>query len=218
MPKEIRIVITENHTLTRKGYISLLKDIKETCLVGEAENGKQLLKFLQSQEADIALLDIEMPVMNGMETLKVLRKQYPKLKVIMVSFHSDESVMLEFIKQGAVGFISKNSTYEEFSKTILTVAKDGYYHNKVITKALLNEVTRKTVEKLDIIDLSERERDIIILTCQGFSHKEIAQRLNIVVKTVDYHKNNIYRKTKTNSYSSLYQFALKHELISEEAE
>jgi len=213
MQNTFKTVVTENHTLTRKGYVSLLKEIPFVSVVGEAENGKELLKLLNKVQADIVLLDIEMPVMNGRETLKALKADFPSLKVIMLTFHNDEDTIVECIKLGACAFVSKECSFEEFVEVLSTVAKDGFYHHKVVSKALLKELSKK--DPHDGVLLSDREKEIVVLACQGKSNKEIASILNIVVKTVDYHKANIYKKTNTHSTATLYNYALKKKLIAE---
>lgn len=215
MPQRTKVIVTENHILTRKGYVALLKEIPGIEVIGEADNGKDLLKLLTKLKPDLILLDIEMPVMNGKEVLRVVKKNWPEVKVIMVTFHNDEPTMIEYIKLGANAFVSKDSSYEGFVEAVQTVINDGFYYTNTISKALLKELTKKVPL---VVELTEREKEIIVLSCEGMSNKEIASRLNIVVKTVDFHKSNIYKKTKTSSVRSLYNFALKHNLISEKEE
>jgi len=215
MSQPVKVIVAENHKLTRKGYIALLKDIPKIEVVGEADNGKELIKLLGKIKTDLVLLDIEMPVMNGKEALKAIRSLYPEIKVIMVTFHNDEATMIDYVKCGANAFISKDSSFEAFVEAVETVLEEGFYYTKNVSKALLKEITKKETAE---IELTEREKEIIILACEGQTNKQIASRLNIVVKTVDFHKSNIYKKTKTNTLRGLYSFALKHNLVSEKEE
>ncbi len=211
MYSKTKVAIAENHRLTRKGYISLLKEFPDLEVVAEADNGSDLIKLLPKTSPHLIFLDIEMPVLNGKETLRQIRLSYPEIKVIMISYHKDEATMIEFFKLGANAFVSKDSSFEHFADVIKEVIEEGYYHNKSISKVLMQELSKPDTFE---IKLTEREKQIIALTCQGKTNKQIADHLNIVVKTVDYHKTNIYKKTKTSSPSGLYNFALRSNLIS----
>jgi DNA-binding NarL/FixJ family response regulator len=216
MPRETKFIVAENHTISRKGYISLLKECRNFKVVGEAANGKDLIDILNSVKADVILLDIEMPIMSGREALKVIKERFPEVKVIILSFHTEESVIVECISNGASAFIPKESTYETFIETINLVIEEGYCYNRSISKALVNELSRKNGGSSPNPKLTERETEIIVLICEGKTNKEIARRLNIVVKTVDFHKSNIYKKTRTYTTAGLYNFAIKSNLIADQ--
>lgn len=217
MPKKTSVVVAENQALTRKGYVKLLQEVDHLEVAGEAENGKELIKLLENKPADLVLLDLEMPVMNGREALRIIKSRFPYIKVIILSFHTEETMIVECIKLGACSFICKDSSYEVFIESIRQVNEEGYYYNKNISKALANELSGKS-EGDSMLDykLTERETEIVMLICEGKTNKEIAGQLNIVVKTVDFHKANIYRKTKTYTSAGLYNYALKSRLISKQ--
>jgi two-component system nitrate/nitrite response regulator NarL len=216
MFESTKIIVAENHMLTRKAYMSLLKDLGYTSVVGEAANGKELLELLDATTPDIILLDIEMPVMNGKDALKAIKQRFPELKVIMLSFHTEETLMIEYIKLGASAFLTKDCSPEILEETIKLVRNEGFCYSKSISKALVNELTGKNGGASVENKLTQRETQIVILVCEGKTNKEIARRLNIVVKTVDFHKANIYKKTNTYTAAGLYNFALKKNLISEQ--
>jgi two-component system, NarL family, nitrate/nitrite response regulator NarL len=216
MFESTKIIVAENHMLTRKAYMSLLKDLGYTSVVGEAANGKELLELLDATTPDIILLDIEMPVMNGKDALKAIKQRFPELKVIMLSFHTEETLMIEYIKLGASAFLTKDCSPEILEETIKLVRNEGFCYSKSISKALVNELTGKNGGASVENKLTQRETQIVILVCEGKTNKEIARRLNIVVKTVDFHKANIYKKTNTYTDAGLYNFALKKNLISEQ--
>jgi DNA-binding NarL/FixJ family response regulator len=207
MPKKTRIVIAENHTLTRKGYISLLNEHGNMQVIGEAANGKELIKILEKSQPDIVLLDLEMPVMNGKDALKVIKTRFQNVKVIVLSFHAQEHVIVEVIKLGANAYIIKDSSYEDFIDTILTVKRDGFFYPNTISKALVGELTRKTGSIETDKKLTERETEILILTCDGRTMKEMALQLSVSIKTIDFHKGNIYKKLGVTTVSGLYIIA-----------
>ena len=215
MSKKTRIAIAENHTLTRKGYVSLLNGHGNMQVIAEAANNKELIKILEKSQPDIVLLDLEMPVMDGKEALKVIKVRFPAIKVIILSFHRQEHVIVEVIKLGANAYIVKDSSYEDFISTILTVKKEGFFYPNAISKVLVGELTRKNGSVETDKKLTERETEILILTCDGKTMKEMALQLKLSVKTVDFHKGNIYKKLGVITMNGLYNYAIKHKLIVE---
>lgn len=215
MPEKIKTIVAESHTLTRKGYLALLREISIISVVGEAENSKELLAQLNKTNADLVLLDIKMQLTNGRETLNFIKTNFRDTKVVILSSGQDMGVIIDYIKLGACAFVNKDSTYEEFVHVLSEVAEEGFYYDKKISKALMKEVSQR---ENNLAELTEREKEIVLLACSGKSNKEIASCLNIVVKTVDYHKANIYKKTNTHSNAALYKYARKKNLISEKGD
>lgn len=210
MPKKIKVIVTENRQLTREGYVALLARSGKVCVCGEAKNGQDLLDLLNTVETDIVILDVEMPVMSGIEVMKMIKKSWPKIKIIMLSFHNEDTLVLECVKMGAAAYLTKDTSSEELLEAIVKVEREGFYYTKNITRALAKDAIR---EAPPYGHLTGRETEITILVCKGKSNKEIARELNIVVKTVDYHKSNIYKKTRTSNMAGLYNYALMNNLI-----
>ena len=142
MYSKIKVAIAENHRLTRNGYISLLKEFPELEVVAEADNGSELIKLLPKTSHNLIFLDVEMPVLNGKDTLRQIRIKYPDTKVIMVSYHKDDATMIEFFKLGANAFVPKDSSFEYFTDVIKEVIEEGFYYNKKISKALLQQLSK----------------------------------------------------------------------------
>ncbi len=209
----IKVAIVDDHSLFRNGLKLLLSGYPEIEVVGESSNGKEFLDDLSHTMPDIVLMDIEMPVMNGIDATTESLKKYPGMKIITLSMFGEEEYYYKMIDAGVKGFVLKNSDIDEVVKAIQTVMADGTYFSQEL---LLNVVkkfrdVRKT-EQLHV-QLSQREIEIIELICKGLSNQEIADTLHISKRTVDKHRANILSKTDTNNTASLVMFAVEHKLI-----
>ncbi len=213
--RKIRIVIAEDHRLVRKGLKNLLEQHPRLCVVGEAADGKELMALLKDSGTDVVLLDIEMPNMNGRQALEIITKRFPDIKVVMLSVHSELMYMIEFVTMGARAYITKGASEETLWKTILAVHKDGHYFDQELSKAMLSSLqNKKSINPLfDELALSKRELEILKELCQGKTNKEIAASLKITMTTVNFHRVNIYRKTKSHNIAELIQYSMKQGLI-----
>ncbi len=208
MNKKIRIVIADDHAMFRQGIISLLKFDPRLSVIGEAANGSELLKTLNGRQADIILLDIQMPVMNGTQTLEILRQRFPDQGVIMVSMEFNPSIVARYFEKGAHGFIPKGCDVEVLVDAIYKVKETGNCYDLSFELAnRLNKYSLKNFENTYV--LSTREVEVLRLACQGNSNKEIARILRIAERTVEFHKTNIYMKTGLKSLSDLIAYGIK---------
>jgi len=205
MKPKITIIFAEDKALVRKSFIALLKEYKEFEVVGEAGNGKELLELLRKINTDIVLLDIKMPVMNGIDALKLVRARYPYIKVIMLSSQSDLISVKTAIACGARGFLSKDCSPEQLAKTILNIAEKGFYLEEEISNELLNDSLNGAAISTKK-ELSGRELEILKEFCNGLTEKEIADKLHISAHTVHFHKKNLYAKTNTHNIAGLLKF------------
>ncbi|MCD6065214.1 MAG: DNA-binding response regulator [Bacteroidetes bacterium] len=185
-------------------------------VIGEAQNGKEVLEFLKVSKPDVVLLDIEMPLMNGKETLEIIKKRFPETRVIMLSMHFDASYINEFMVRGARGYLAKGCDPETLFEAIRAVKKDGHFFGEKVAKAMLNglQKERTIAPLLSEIALSDREIDILKEICTGKTNKEIAATLKISASTVDFHKQNIYRKTNSGNVTELVKYAIKNAIVS----
>lgn len=192
----------------RQGIISLLKFDPKLSVIGEAANGSELLKTLNGRQADIILLDIQMPVMNGTQALEILRQRFPDQGVIMVSMEFNPSIVARYFEKGAHGFIPKGCDVEVLVDAIYKVKESGNCYDLSFELAhRLNKYSLKNFENTYV--LSTREVEVLRLACQGNSNKEIAQVLRIAERTVEFHKTNIYMKTGLKSLSDLIAYGIK---------
>lgn len=204
--------MAEDHTALRQSFISSLNDIPNFLVVGEAKNGHELLNVIKNTSPDIAIIDVEMPLMNGYEALKIISSEYPKVKSIIFSMHGGEHYIAEMLTAGACAYLIKNCEIFEVINTINKVYTEGFCFNKNISKRVVSNATKN--DKLEIIlkqiALTDREIEVLKLVCEGKGNKEIAMQLNISTDTVDYHRRNIKRKTCTDNLASLLKYSIKN--------
>ncbi len=211
----IKIMIAEDQAITLHAIRSLLDGYRNLEVIGDAMNGVELLRMLEKDKPDIILMDINMPVLNGFETMKIIDEKMPWVKVIALSMYDHPVYIRQMIKSGAMGFISKNSSLEELYHAIVEV------HNGIVyqpAKILPVDQGRSPKAKprdqfTDIWSLTSREIQVIHLLAEGLITQEIAEKLYICAKTVEKHKTNILSKLNARSTAHLIKLALEHGLI-----
>lgn len=213
----INLFIVEDHHLVREGIISLINDIDEHYkMAGEAQNGKQALQLLDEMETlpDIILMDINMPEMNGIECTTLISKKYPEIKVIALSMIKQSTHIRKMLKAGAVGYLLKDCDKKELKEAILKVAQGEPYFSPSVSEEVMQQFTRLKRDSHDAqVSLSPRETEVLELIVKDLSNQEIANQLYISVRTVETHKQNLLRKTGTNSVAGLVVYAFKHNLV-----
>jgi len=215
MTKKVKIVIADDHELIRKGYISFLSEDPKISVIGEAENGNRLIELLKIKIPDIILLDLEMPVMNGEEALNIISKRFPEIKVIILSMHFGDALISYYMSKGARAFLSKNCNIETVFDAIHSVNTLGHYFSNSTSKALLNGMVKgqQSHSFTDKYTLTDRETEIVKQLCLGKTNKEIGSCLSISARTVDFHRRNIYEKTKCKNSCDLAVYAVKNAII-----
>lgn len=211
----IKIALADDQQLFRQGLGTIISNNAEFELLFDAENGVQFLERLATQPVlpAIALLDIEMPEMDGLELLQKLRVQYPDIKVLMLSVHSNERLIARLIHMEASGYLLKNCDKDELVKAIKATFQHGFYINKITLNAIQNAAGKRVASRsFGTIDLSPRETEVLKLICREYSNVEIAEKLFISPRTVDGHRNNLLLKTGAKNTAGLVLFAVKHEL------
>lgn len=207
--RKISVYIVDDHSLFREGLKLLLSNLNYIDKIYEAENGQQFIDGLAENPVDIALVDIEMPVMNGIQASRQAKKIAPDLKVIALSMYSDENYYLSMIEAGACGFLLKNSNFQEVEKAIVDVYNDKSYISIEILNNILKHPQKHNINGLNE-SLTEREAEILLLICQGLTNSEIAERLVLSKRTIDKHRENLLLKTQSKNTANLVIFALKN--------
>lgn len=215
--KQINIAIIDDHAVLRQGLISLFKEFEEVNVLFDANNGKELLSNLQCYSPDVVLLDIEMPEMGGKETLLNLQNFYPDVKVIMLSTYYSEDFIMEFMMKGARGFLPKEADIEKIITAIKDVYEKGYHFDDKVSEVVFLLEKKKRSNKLDspATDFTAQEIKIAKLFCLGKSAEIIANELFISKRTVEWHKENIYKKSQTKNLAELIKYSLKQHIITE---
>lgn len=217
--KKIKLILADDHKLVRDGLKRMLSQQDEIDLVGEAENGHEVLKILEEQEADIVLSDLNMPKMDGLELTEVVVKKYPKSKVIILTMLDEPHYIKKLMSSGADGYLFKNSGVEEVVEAIKKVHNDETFMSDEVTDKLAQYVIKRksaNPEKSKFglkVELSGRELEVLELIIKEYSNQEIAEKLYISVRTVDAHKRNLIEKTGSRNLAGLVMYAIAHELF-----
>ena len=209
---KIKLLLADDHQLVRKGFRALLEELDFVEIVGEAANGREVIQLLRNgAKPDVALLDYEMPFMNGLEATEQIKRDFFGVKVIMLTMLHDRELIQEAVDKGVSGFLFKNASLDELGDAIRRVARGEPYFASEVALALLQPAAHPAAALL--AQLTEREIEILRLVATGLSSTEIGQRLFISPRTVDTHRNNIIQKLNVPGIAGLVQFALKNKLI-----
>jgi len=207
----IKIAIADDHKLFSEGLSSLLGSFETMRVVAQFGNGKLLLDALPELDIDVILMDINMPVLDGIATSKEVISRYPGIRIILLSMHNDYQTVREAIKAGVHGFLIKSVGKEELKLAIETVMNNEEYFTKEITDLLIKRIQSPDV--LQAVKLTPREHDILSCICNGSSTQEIADQLFISTNTVETHRKNLLVKTGCKNSAGLVRFAMDNELI-----
>lgn len=211
----IKVAIADDHALFRAGVKTALSNRKDIQMIAEAENGMQLLNLLKHVKPDVVLLDIQMPIMDGITTLPEVKKLYPDLKVIMLSMHNDHSVITRMMEIGANSYLTKDSDSEMIYQAIRTCHEQEFYFNDLTNKALLNglRMKRPVEQEMPEVSLSEKETTILKLMCEEKSTREIAAAVDLSPRTVEAIRDKLKTKTGAKSLAGLIMYAVKAGIV-----
>jgi DNA-binding NarL/FixJ family response regulator len=210
--EKITLMIVDDHKLFRDGLKLLLKSQPYVREIHEASNGQEFLDSLSSSMPDIVMMDIAMPVLNGVDATRAALQAYPDMKIIALSMYAEEEYYSDMIAAGAKAFLLKNSDIEEVHSAVTSVLEGKSYFSQEIMYNLVKNINQ--VKKLvSMPDLTERELEILFYICKGLSNQEIGDKLFISKRTVDKHRSNILEKTGNNNTASLVMYAIKNSLV-----
>lgn len=216
MKPPIKIMIVDDHQLIVDGLKSLLSGEKNIRIVAEASNGKEALRQLETEEVDVILMDIEMPVMNGCDATRAIISEYPYIKIIALTSFDERSIISKMLNAGASGYLLKNIKKEILLEAIETVVKGEPYYSSEISiimeKPTAEEaLAPKNPQALSV--LTDREIEVLKLIVLGISNKEAAEKLFVSPKTIDVHRTNIMRKLDIHNLAGLVKLALENHLL-----
>ncbi len=215
--RRTRLLLADDHTLVLAGITKLLENEFE--LVGMVEDGHALLRAAEEFHPDVILLDISMPLLNGIEACRHLTKSMPDIRVIFLTMHADQVYVEEALRAGGAGYLLKRSAATELTLAIQTVTSGRKYITRLIERNLSSAGDRQNSDRQNSalrapsLGLTSRQLEVLQLVAEGKANKEIAALLNVSEKTVDYHKSSIKRELKIGSTAELTQFAIKHRII-----
>jgi len=215
--KKIRVLLADDHTLMRRGLRLIVEQQPDLVVVGEAEDGRQAVALSASLKPDVAVLDIGMPNLNGIEAAKQITDGESGAAVVILSMHADETYILRALKAGARGYLLKDSAESDLVRAIRSVAEGKSFFSPVVSKVLLEDYVKKlqrtgSEDSYDL--LTPREREVLQLVAEGKSNKEVANLLHLSVYTVETHRANIMEKLKLKSVPELILYAVRKGIIS----
>jgi DNA-binding NarL/FixJ family response regulator len=216
--KKLKILLADDHKMLREGLRALLHSHPGMQVVGEAANGKEVLQKAADLKPDVVIMDLSMPELNGLQATALLKAKCPQIKVVALTAHDDESYLSQVCKAGAAGYVLKRSAGEELIKAIEIVAKGGLcFEASLASKALARQMSGAGPKReAPAHDLSDREKEVLRLVAWGYSNKEIADELNVSVKTIETYKIRVGEKLGLRSRAQLVQYALRQGWLSEE--
>lgn len=205
-----KVALVDDHRLFRSGIASLVNQFAGYKVIFEASNGQDLiLKISKKLQPDIILLDINMPLMDGLETARWLQTNYPEINIIVLSMFDDADKVLAMISMGIKGYILKDAEAEEFKKSLDTVAASGVYYPSFVTKHLVKNLKRENGKT----ELNNRETEFLKLACTELTYKEIADQMFVSVRTVDGYRDQLFEKLKIKNRVGLVLYAIKNKIV-----
>ena len=220
MQEPIKVIIADDHVLYRAGVKTALSSKKDIKVIAEADNGMHLLNLIKTIQADVILLDIQMPIMDGITALPEVKKLCPQTKIIMLTMLDDNSMITKLMELGANSYLTKNSDSEIIYEAIKTCFESEYYFNSLTNKALLSNLKQRNVTApqhmvSQEVHLNDKETTILRLMCEEKSTKEIADMVDLSPRTVEAIRDKLKVKTGSKTTAGLIMYAVKHKIIEE---
>jgi len=208
----LKILIADDHPIVRKGLKQILSEESDMGVVGEAQNSQEVLELVQKQDWDIVILDITMPGRGGIDVLKELKHERPKLPVLMLSVHPEDQYAVRALKAHASGYMTKDSAPEELVKAIRKILRGGKYISSTLAEKLAFDLETETEKPLHET-LSDREHQVLLMIASGKTVSKIAEELSLSVKTIDTYRARILEKKKMRTNAELTHYAIKNKLV-----
>jgi DNA-binding NarL/FixJ family response regulator len=210
----IRVLIADDHAIVRSGLRALLDAEPGMELVGEAAGGYEAIQLIEQIQPDVLVLDLNMPDLDGIAVTNHLKPRFPNLRILILTVYEDEALLREAIRKGASGYVLKRATESELVTAIQTVERGDLYVDPKMVRTLLDEKTHiSPVASLDHEPLSPREKEVLALIVQGYTNRQIGEKLSISVRTVEGHRANLSAKLGLRSRVELVRYAREHGLI-----
>lgn len=211
---KIQVAIADDHSLLRNALARLINTFDDYTILFEADNGKVLrTKIMQHIIPDIVLLDVSMPEMDGFETTQWLRKNYPQIKILVLSMMSDEKTIIKMFRLGAKGYLLKNTDPSELKSALDAVMHKNVYLSEFISEKLVSGLHHDAGQDAKEVILNEREREFLRWTCSELSYKEIAEKMSLSPHTVDDYRQSLFNRLKVHSRVGLVMYAIKNGIV-----
>ncbi len=211
--KPIKILLADDHALIRTGMKNLLEGNKRFLVVGEAGNGEEAVEKAHDLVPDVVIIDISMPKLSGIEATKLIRKNTPGAKVLVLTMHENAEYVYQIFNSGASGYLLKNAGKEEITEAILAVARGDKFYSARVSELMIAEYVKRDTDALkenDTVALTKREQEVLDLIARGLNNQQIADKLFISPRTADTHRTNIMQKLDIHDAGNLVRYALEH--------
>ena len=205
----IRVLLVDDHAVLRDGLKSLLGRESDIEVVGDVGDGREALAAVESLQPDVVVTDISMPGLNGIESVRILRQDYPRLRIIILSMHSSQEYVIQSLQAGANGYVVKQADASDVLAAIRAVIAGGAYLSPAISQYLIDDYLSRTPEQLSGPKLTTREREVAQLIAEGKSTREVSEALTVSVKTAETHRMNIMKKLNAKNTADIIKYALK---------
>ena len=217
--KSVRVILADDHTIVRAGIRAVLEKFPGVQVVGEANDGREVLELVKEHQPDVVLMDISMPGLNGLEAAERMAKEYPGVRVIILSMHSNEEYYWRALKVGAAGYLLKKAATTELETALQQVMRGEVYLSQEISARLLKKIPLDGIaeRKSPLEQLTGRQREILQLIAEGQNTKQIADLLKVSPKTVEYHRMKLMDCLNVHDVPGLVRFAMRVGLISQES-
>ncbi len=215
MTSKIRILIADDHTLLRNGICAILEDEQDMIIVGEANDGREAVRLASQLKPNVVLMDIAMPLLNGLEATRQIKREHPEINVLVLTMYDNEEYFRKMLEVGASGYIIKRAAATELVSAIRAVYNGEAVLSPAITRLLLEDYLNHDLrsEKEDPNALSSREREVLQLIAEGKTSREIAEILNLSVKTVQSHRTSLMQKLDLHDRGELIKYAIQKKII-----
>lgn len=205
-----KIIIVEDNSMFRKSIGTMLEKEEIAKVIAEATNGQEFLDIIDKHEPDLVLMDIAMPIMDGSEATRLALEKHPDLYILALSSFGDETYYYKMVEAGVKGFVLKDANVSELEQAINTVAEGGSWFSADLLRKVISGVSKS---KAAVSDLTDREKEILQLVCEGLTNEQIADKINISYDTVRWHKSNLLSKTACSNTAALVMYAIKHKIV-----
>ena len=208
-------MIADDHRVFREGIVSILENTGEIRVIAQAQDGKEVMEKLRKARPELILMDISMGEAGGIETTRLVREQYPEIKVLVLSMHSESSYIVRMLEAGASGYLLKDAGSAELINAIKAVAQGHTYFSSQVSATLVDQLVKgkKPPERKAGVPLTRREIEVLRLIAEEYSNPEIADKLFISIRTVDTHRRNLLEKLGVKNTAGLVKYAIKHGLV-----
>jgi DNA-binding NarL/FixJ family response regulator len=212
---KIRVLVADDHTILRKGLCSLLEGKPDIEVVGEAEDGREAVEKVEALLPDVVLMDITMPRLNGLEATRQIKRLFPKVKIVALTMYTNEEYIQQFLQAGASGYVVKQAAPAELISAIQAVYRGDSFLSPMISKTIIDEYLKRAepAASSEQAKLTDREREVLQLIAEGYSNRDIAQKLQISIKTAGVHRTNLMEKLGIHNVTDLVKYALRKGII-----